>query len=65
MCFYKSNQKKMAYLAFVTELVNQSQQDEGCLLYNHFESIDQPNQFIIVENWQDSSVVKNQNQTPL
>lgn len=58
------SEKKADYLAFVGELVDASQQDEGCLFYDHFEKIDQPNQCIIVENWQDTATVEKHNQTP-
>lgn len=56
-------EKRTEYLTFIAELVKASQQDEGCLLYNHFENVDQPNQFIIVENWQDTSAVEKHNET--
>ncbi|MBO0472421.1 antibiotic biosynthesis monooxygenase [Enterococcus ureasiticus] len=57
-------EKRTDYLAFIVELVNASQQDEGCLFYAHFEKVDQSNQFIIVENWQNSSAVEKHNETP-
>ncbi|MBO0424291.1 hypothetical protein BCR22_13935 [Enterococcus plantarum] len=57
-------EKRTDYLAFIAELVKASQQDEGCLFYNHFEKVDHPNQFIIVENWQDTSAVEKHNETP-
>ncbi|MBO0439241.1 putative quinol monooxygenase [Candidatus Enterococcus ikei] len=57
-------EKRAAYIAFVTELVTASQQDEGCLSYDHFENVSQQNQFVIVENWQDRLMVDRHNETP-
>lgn len=56
-------EKRAAYIAFVAELVQASLKDEGCLFYDHFESLTEPNQFAIVENWASQEAVAKHNET--
>lgn len=57
-------EKQEEYLAFVSDLVAKSQQDEGCLFYAHFNQVGKDNHYAIIENWKDQESVDLHNATP-
>lgn len=55
--------KKDAFESFVQDLVNKSKQDKGNLFYGYFVDQNDPNHYLIVENWRDQAAVNAHNQT--
>lgn len=54
---------EQTYLTFLNDLVQKSRADQGCLFYDHFRSVQQPNSYIIVENWADDESIAAHNET--
>lgn len=55
--------RRQAFIAFLDDLVAKSRMDAGNLFYNYFVAGDDPNAFLIVENWADDAAVAAHNQT--
>lgn len=45
------------------ELVRESQKEEGCISYNLFEDIKEPNAFTFIEEWKDKEAIEKHNKS--
>ena len=48
----------------LTMMVEPSRGEDGCLLYNIYQRIDQPNTFVVIEEWSDEDALKGHQQSP-
>lgn len=62
--FIKGNQREN-FLSDTKELISETRKEEGCLAYNLYESLEERNTFIMVENWKDQFAIDIHNQNPL
>lgn len=62
--FIKENQREN-FLSDAEELISETRKEEGCLAYTLYESLEERNTFIMVENWQDQLAIESHNQSPL
>ena len=62
--FIKENQREN-FLSDTKELISETRKEEGCLAYNLYESLEERNTFIMVENWKDQFAIDIHNQNPL
>lgn len=62
--FIKENQREN-FLSDAAELISETRKEEGCLAYTLYESLEERNTFIMVENWQDQLAIESHNQSPL
>ena len=52
-------------IELLKKLVIETRKEEGCLAYTLYESLEERNTFMMVENWQDQLAIENHNQSPL
>ena len=50
--FIKENQREN-FLSDAAELILETRKEDGCLAYTLYESLEERNTFMMVENWQD------------
>lgn len=62
--FIKENQREN-FLSDAAELISETRKEEGCLSYTLYESLEERNTFIMVENWKDQLAIESHNQSPL
>lgn len=62
--FIKEDQREN-FLSDTKELISETRKEEGCLAYNLYESLEERNTFIMVENWKDQFAIDIHNQNPL
>lgn len=63
--FFIQAEQRTAFLADINALIASSRQDEGCLAYDFYESLETNNHFVMVENWASEAAVQTHNQNPL
>ena len=64
-CFFKADEGKYdEALQAALALTAKSQQDEGCISYDTFESATRPDIFMICETWADEAALKKHMETP-
>lgn len=61
--FNKGNQREN-FLSDTKEIISETRKEEGCLAYNLYESLEERNTFIMVENWKDQFAIDIHNQNP-
>ncbi|TPR41948.1 antibiotic biosynthesis monooxygenase [Apilactobacillus micheneri] len=49
--------KRAEYLSFIDDLVNKSLKDKGNLLYAHYQDINDENQYLILEHWENQAAL--------
>ena len=62
--FIRENQREN-FLSDAAKLILETRKEEGCLAYTLYESLEERNTFMMVENWQDQLAIENHNQSPL
>ena len=63
--FFIKAEKRAPFLEDINKLIPSSRQDEGSLSYDFYESLETPNDFVMVENWASEAAVAKHNQNPL
>ncbi|MDN6397699.1 MAG: antibiotic biosynthesis monooxygenase [Alkalibacterium sp.] len=63
--FYIKKDEKESFLAAVKPLIESSRKEKGCLAYNLFESFEDPNHFVMIENWESQEAINEHNKNPL
>ena len=64
-CFFKADEGKYdEALQAALALTAKSQQDEGCISYDTFESASRPDIFMICETWTDENALKKHMEAP-
>ncbi|MFV0559465.1 MAG: putative quinol monooxygenase [Enterococcus sp.] len=63
--FYIKEEKRTEFLEAVRPLILATREEAGCLAYDMYESIDTPNQFVMIENWANQAAIEGHNQSPL
>lgn len=63
--FYIKETKRAAFLEDIRPLIESARMEKGCLAYHLYESVENQNQFIMIENWQDQGALEEHNQNPL
>lgn len=61
--FIKAEQREN-FLADAKVLLASARAEEGCLAYELYESFEEANKFVMVENWRDAAAIEAHNQTP-
>lgn len=56
--------KKAAFLSAAERLVRSSLQEEGCLSYRLLQAVENTNQFVFLEEWQDQKTIALHNASP-
>ena len=62
--FIRENQREN-FLSDAAKLISETRKEDGCLAYTLYESLEERNTFMMVENWQDQLAIENHNQSPL
>ncbi|WP_301357818.1 putative quinol monooxygenase [Enterococcus spodopteracolus] len=57
--------KRAEFLDEATQLIEATRKEDGCLSYQLYESTEQVNVFLMVENWRDEQAIEGHNQSPL
>lgn len=63
--FYILEDKRMDFLTDIKALIESTKLEVGCLNYHLYESIEEANTFIMVENWANQEAINEHNQNPL
>ena len=64
-CFFKADEGKYdEALQAALALTAKSQQDEGCISYDTFESASRPDIYMICETWTDENALKKHMEAP-
>ncbi|MCC5894103.1 MAG: antibiotic biosynthesis monooxygenase [Alkalibacterium sp.] len=63
--FFIKKDKREAFLSDITDLIESSRQEKGCLYYHLYESMEEPNTFVMVETWENQEAIDNHNQNPM
>lgn len=63
--FYIKNEKREDFLKDVLPLIQSARLEEGCPKYHLYESIEEKNQFVMVENWENQEAINRHNENPL
>lgn len=63
--FYVKNDKRKDFLADIVPLIASTRLEEGCLLYDLYESVEKKNQFVMIEHWKNQESIDKHNQNPL
>lgn len=63
--FFVKPEVKAEFLAKVAALITATRKEDGCLAYNLFQSVEDDNAFVMVENWCDQQAVDGHNKSEL
>lgn len=63
--FFIKEDKREDFLKDVLPLVEATRLEKGCLYYHLYESVENKNEFVMVENWEDQEAIDGHNQSPL
>ncbi|WP_414839121.1 putative quinol monooxygenase [Carnobacterium sp. TMP28] len=63
--FFIKEDKRNEFLAAVTPLIEATLLEEGCMGYHLYESFEESNRFIMIENWKDQAAINTHNKNPL
>ncbi|MGM9904506.1 hypothetical protein A5844_000608 [Enterococcus sp. 10A9_DIV0425] len=63
--FIIKEEKRNEFLAAINELIAATKQEDGCLYYQLYESTNQENEFVMIENWRDEQAIEVHNQSIL
>lgn len=55
--------KKEEYLNLIEELILKSREEKGCISYNLYEDIKNPNVMTFIEEWEDQDAISAHNAT--
>lgn len=62
--FYILEDKRIDFLTDIKALIESTKLEAGCLDYHLYESIEEANKFIMVENWANQEAINKHNQNP-
>ncbi|WP_057490675.1 putative quinol monooxygenase [Streptococcus orisasini] len=62
--FFIKADKREAFLADVTPLIKSSRAETGNHNYQLYEAVDLPNQFVMVEEWENQAAIDQHNTNP-
>ena len=62
--FFIKEESRQDFLHAFAPLIASSRQEAGNRGYQLYQSLDDSNQFLIVEKWQDQAAIDSHNQTP-
>ncbi|NLQ55303.1 putative quinol monooxygenase [Streptococcus mutans] len=63
--FFIKADKREEFLADTLPLIRSPRAESGNISYQLYEAIDTPNQFVMVEEWQDQIAIDQHNSNPL
>lgn len=63
--FFIKENKREAFLNDVLPLIESTRLEKGCLLYQLYESFENKNEFVMVENWENQESIDGHNESPL
>ncbi|SEK18386.1 Quinol monooxygenase YgiN [Carnobacterium iners] len=63
--FFIKEYKRDKFLATVTPLIEATLLEEGCIGYHLYESFEEPNRFIMIENRKNQAAINAHNKNPL
>lgn len=63
--FYIKVDKRERFLTDIQPLIQSTRLEEGCIEYHLYESIEEKNQFVMIENWESQEAIDNHNRNPL
>lgn len=63
--FFIKKDKREVFLSDIKDLIKSTRQEEGCIEYHLYESMEAPNTFVMVETWENQEAIDNHNQNPL
>ena len=61
--FYIMPEQKQQFLNEISELIQASKQEEGCLSYQLYQAITDENNFVMVEKWENPQAIELHNAT--
>ncbi len=61
--FYIKEDQRAAFMAAVEPLLVSARVEAGCHGYHLYESLEEPNRFVMVEKWADQAAIDAHNQT--
>ena len=53
--------KREDFLVLAKKMVKGSRKEKGCISYNLYEDIKNPDVFIVIEEWEDETAIQNHN----
>ena len=56
--FYIMPEQKQQFLNEISELIQASKQEEGCLSYQLYQAITDENNFVMVEKWENPQAIE-------
>lgn len=62
--FFIKEENRQDFLDAFAPLIASSRKEAGNHGYQLYQALDDPNQFLIVEKWQDQAAIDSHNQTP-
>ncbi|MGT2924571.1 putative quinol monooxygenase [Streptococcus caviae] len=62
--FFIKADKRQAFLADVAPLIESSRAENGNHAYQLYEAVDLPNQFVMVEEWENQAAIDQHNTNP-
>ncbi|WP_034551964.1 putative quinol monooxygenase [Carnobacterium funditum] len=63
--FFVKDDKRNEFLATVKPLIEATLLEEGCIDYHLYESFEEPNRFVMIENWENQEAINEHNKNPL
>ncbi|MFL2097233.1 putative quinol monooxygenase [Marinilactibacillus psychrotolerans] len=63
--FFIKEDKREEFLSVVNPLIQATREEEGCVQYNLYESVEEANAFMMVEIWEDQNAIDGHNKSPL
>ena len=61
--FYIVPEQKKQFLDEISELIQESRKEEGCLSYQLYEAVTDENNFVMVEKWENQQAIELHNAT--
>lgn len=63
--FFVKPEMTAAFLEKTAALIVATRKETGCLAYELFQAVEDPNTYVMIENWQDQASVEQHNTSPL
>ncbi|MCA9764792.1 MAG: antibiotic biosynthesis monooxygenase [Carnobacterium sp.] len=63
--FFIKENKRDEFLASIKPLIAATLLEEGCISYDFYESFEEPNRFVMIENWKNQAAIHAHNENPL
>lgn len=62
--FFIKEDNRQDFLQAIQPLIESSRQEKGNRSYQLYQAVDKPNQFIMIEQWENQEAIDSHNQTP-